>query len=373
VEELLTDAGRFFETCLWDSETSDVARNLLAGEGLGEETIRAFGVGYAPIGPSTLLDHLRGLGYSAEDVVASGLARVSARGRVHAQFSSRLMFPVKDATGQILGFAGRALHLGPSWPLWVTSPDVGLYRRSQAVFGLDRAAGPIAATRTAYVERDCIATLRAHQDGNENAVAVHTPWVTRDQMLVMADGLPGGLDALELDLPPGMSADPKDEEASAAAPDQPASAAAGEQRAEPSPSHLKLKRMAIVVATAVAAVNVWTGAPLLAVWIGSHAQGGQVLSLRGVLIVLVVLGVLAFLLAWALAWLHAKYDQLTDRPATLTRTSPWYRRMRGELDDHFRTRYSLSAPERVVAACVIAGVLALEIWFFFFAGSPIGS
>jgi hypothetical protein len=131
--------------------------------------------------------------------------------------------------------------------------------------------------------------------------------------------------------------------------------------------------MAIVVATAVAAVNVWTGAPLLAVWIGSHAQGGQVLSLRGVLIVLVVLGVLAFLLAWALAWLHAKYDQLTDRPATLTRTSPWYRRMRGELDDHFRTRYSLSAPERVVAACVIAGVLALEIWFFFFAGSPIGS
>jgi hypothetical protein len=55
--------------------------------------------------------------------------------------------------------------------------------------------------------------------------------------------------------------------------------------------------------------------------------------------------VLAFLLAWALAWLHAKYDQLSGRPPTLTRTSPWYRRMRGELDAHLRTRYSLSAPD----------------------------
>jgi hypothetical protein len=120
-------------------------------------------------------------------------------------------------------------------------------------------------------------------------------------------------------------------------------------------------------------VNVWTGAPLLALWVGSHAQGGEVLSLRGVFTVLVVLGVLAFLLAWLLAWLNAKYDQLSGRPPTLTRTSPWYRRMRGELDEHLRTRYSLSAPERVVAACVIAGVLVFEVWFFFIAGSPFGT
>jgi hypothetical protein len=46
--------------------------------------------------------------------------------------------------------------------------------------------------------------------------------------------------------------------------------------------------------------------------------------------------------------------------------------MRGELDEHLRTRYALSAPERVLAACVIAGVLAFEVWFFFFAGSSIG-
>jgi hypothetical protein len=135
---------------------------------------------------------------------------------------------------------------------------------------------------------------------------------------------------------------------------------------------LRRKRIAIVIATAVVSVNVWTGAPLLAVWVGAQAQGGRVLSLRGVVTVLVVLAVLAFLLAWALTWLHAKYDQLSGRPATLTRTSPWYRRMRGELDDHLRTRYSLSPPERVVAGCVILAVLAFELWFFFIAGSPLG-
>jgi hypothetical protein len=96
-----------------------------------------------------------------------------------------------------------------------------------------------------------------------------------------------------------------------------------------------------------------------------------VLSLRGVVTVLAVLGVLAFLLAWALSWLHARYDRLTGRPPTLTRTSPWQRRMRGELDEHLRDRYELSAPERVLAASVILGALAFELWFFFLAGSSL--
>jgi hypothetical protein len=277
------------------------------------------------------------------------------------------MFPVTDREGRILGFAGLGTHVGPSWALWIYSPDVGLYRRSQAVFGLDRAARKIATSRTALVERDCIEVLRAHQDGGKNAVAVHTAWVTRDQMLELADGVPGGLGALELDLPPGMNADAKEEPGGpTAAPGR----APSDGRDEPA-SNVKAKRVAIVIATALAAVNLWTGAPLLAIWLGAQAQGGRVLSLRGVVTVLVVLSVLAFVLGWALAWLSAKYDQLIGRPPTLARTSPWQRRMRGELDEHLRTRYALSAPERVVAACVIAGVLGFELWFFFIAGSSL--
>jgi DNA primase catalytic core, N-terminal domain len=375
LERLLTDACEFFETYLWESETASGARGTLAELGLDEQVLRAFGVGWAPVGPHLLMSHLRGLGYSSEDIVAAGLATRSVRGRVHGYFRSRVTFPVRDAEGQVLGFAGLGTHLGPSWPLWVTSPDAGLYKRSQAVFGLDRAVHEIAASGIALVRRDSIEVLHAHQDGQSNAVTVHTSWVTRNQMLALAEELPGGLDALQLDLPPGMTADAKDGPVGLTTipdrvPGRSDSELGGKQADS---SHLKLKRVAIVIATAVAAVNVWTGAPLFSVWVGSQAQGGQVLSLRGVVTVLVVLGILAFLLAWALAWLHKKYDELTGRPAAVSRTSPWQRRMRGELDEHLRARFSLSAPERVVAACVIAGVISFEVWFFLFAGSSLPS
>jgi DNA primase-like protein len=330
-------------------------------------------VGWAPVRPTLLMNYLRGLGHSTEDIVAAGLATRSVRGRVHGYFHSRVIFPVKDAGGQVLGFAGRGTHLGPSWPLWVTSPEAGLYRRSEAVFGLDQAADEITASGIALVRRDCIEVLSAHQDGRTNAIAVHTPWVTRDQMLALADGLPDGLDALELELPPGMTADLDDEPVAAEAVSDLDDVLSSPQLGEATASHLKAKRILIVTATALAAVNLWTGAPLLAVWVGSQAQGGEVLSLRGVVSVLVVLGVLAFLLGWALTWLHDKYDRLIGRPPALTRTSPWQRRMRGELDEHLRARYPLSAPERVVAACVIVCLLVFEVWFFFFAGSPLPS
>jgi hypothetical protein len=372
VERLLADAAAFFESHLWESRSGRGARDKLAQAHLDDEVIRAYGVGYAPIGPDEYMDHLRGLGYSTEELVAAGLANRSVRGRAHAHFRSRLMFPVNDRNGRVLGFAGLGTHVGPSWALWITSPDVGLYRRSEAVFGLDRAARGITVSGKALVERDSIEVLRAQQEGEANAVAVHTPWVTRDQMLAMVNGLPGGLEALELELPPGMSADSKEEPAALEGlPDRrrPAAETGAGQITVP---NLKVKRVAIVTATALAAMNLWTGAPLLAVWIGSQAQGGRVLSLRGVVTVLLVLGILAFLLGWALSWLHAKYDQLIGRPPALTRTSPWQRRMRGELDEHLRARYPLSAPERAVAACVIAALLAFEIWFFFFAGSSIG-
>jgi hypothetical protein len=364
--DLLTAAAAFFEAHLWEASGS-AAREVLAKEGLEEETIRAFGVGFAPIGPDVLMNELRGLGYSTDEMVEAGLAHRSVRGRAHAQFRSRIMFPVRDADGQILGFAGLATHVGPSWALWNASPDVGPYRRSRGVFGLDRAAAAIAASGAVRVERDSIEVLRASQEGRANVVTVQTPRVTREQMLAMAQPLPGGLDALELELAPGMQADPKEEGLAAL---REGKALTPAEEREPV-RHLEAKKTSIVIATALAAVNLWTGAPLLAVWIGSHAQGGRVLSLQGVVIVLVVLGVFAFILAWALSWLHAKYDELIGRPPTVTRTSPWQRRMRGELDEHLRDRYDLSPPERVLAACVILGALGFELWFFFLAGSSL--
>lgn len=373
---LLADAAGFFEAYLRESESCRDARAALAKEGLEEEVIQAFGVGYAPIGPNEMLDHLSERGYSTEEIIEAGLATRSVRGRPHARFRSRVMFPVRDREGRILGFAGLGTHLGPSWPLWVTSPDAGLYRRAEAVFGLDRAAARIDASGTAAVKPDCIEVLLAHQQSETNAVTVHTNRVTYEQMVTLSAALPGGLDALELELAPGMRADAKREPAPASPDARPGGDRdrSGDRpdSAEGAPRHL-LKRLGVVIATALAGVNVWTGAPLLALWVGSHVQSGRLLSMTGVFTVVAVYAALAFLLAWALTWLNAKYDEMTGRHPAAGQTSPWNRSLGDERVRDVRIRFGVSAPEKVVAACVVAGALAFEFWFFFLAGSSLPS
>ncbi len=128
-----------------------------------------------------------------------------------------------------------------------------------------------------------------------------------------------------------------------------------------------------MVATALVSINVWTGSPLLAVWVGSRVQGGMGLSMTAVFSVVLVLTVLVVALVWALTWLNARYDELTGRPPAARQTSPWLRSMRDEREADVRSRYGISAVEKVVVVSVVAAVLAFEVWFFFFAGSSLPS
>ena len=132
-----------------------------------------------------------------------------------------------------------------------------------------------------------------------------------------------------------------------------------------------LKRVGLVSASALAAINIWTGAPLLALWVGSQVVGDSGLSMGAVFVVIVVLAACCLGLAWALTWLSAHYDELTGRPPASRRTSPWLRSMRGEREEHARERHGISAVERIVVAAVVLCVLVFEVWFFFFAGSSL--
>ena len=134
-----------------------------------------------------------------------------------------------------------------------------------------------------------------------------------------------------------------------------------------------LKRVGLLSASALAAINIWTGAPLLAVWAGSRVARGNALSMGAVFVVIVVLAATCIALAAALSWLSARYDELTGRPVAARRTSPWLRSMRGEREELARERYGISAVERVVVVAVVVCVLVFEVWFFFFAGSSLPS
>jgi hypothetical protein len=135
---------------------------------------------------------------------------------------------------------------------------------------------------------------------------------------------------------------------------------------------IAFQKVGLVAASALCSINIWTGAPLLAVWVGSHLQKDATsLSMTAVFSVIVVLAVMVFLLAWLLNYLNAKYDEAVGRPKAARYTSPWLRSMRDEREEHVRAKYGISAVEKMVVISVVAAVIVFEIWFFFFAGSSL--
>jgi hypothetical protein len=120
------------------------------------------------------------------------------------------------------------------------------------------------------------------------------------------------------------------------------------------------------VLTTLVSVNLWTGGPLLALWVGSRIQAaaGQ-LSMAAVGGTLGVLIVETFVLYKALAYLNARYNRVIGRVSP-RRQAPWLKPMTGERRA-LEVRRPLSATERIVVASVVVAVLAFEVWFFFFA------
>jgi hypothetical protein len=130
------------------------------------------------------------------------------------------------------------------------------------------------------------------------------------------------------------------------------------------------KRTAMAAATAFIAVNIWTGAPLFSLWVGSRVVGGGVLSMRAVFVVVGVLAALVFAMAIALGWLNASYNRLTGRRSGSVRLA-WLRSWNEEDEDLDGPDLGVSALERIVMVSVYVAVIALLVWFFAFAGSPL--
>jgi hypothetical protein len=131
-----------------------------------------------------------------------------------------------------------------------------------------------------------------------------------------------------------------------------------------------LKRTAMVAATAFLAINLWTGAPLIALWVGSQVVGSTTLSMGAVFVVVIVLAVLVFSMSIGLAWLSSEYDRLSGREPGEQRL-PWLRSVRGE-EGIEEPGYGagISALERVVMVSVYLAVICFLLWFFLLAGAP---
>jgi hypothetical protein len=120
------------------------------------------------------------------------------------------------------------------------------------------------------------------------------------------------------------------------------------------------------------ALNVWTGSPLLALWIGSRVQGSGPPKMGSLFVVVLVFAGTAFALAAVLVRLGDRYDEMTGQPVRAHHQAAWLRSMRGERAEYRDSRAHATGLERTLVIAVVACFLVFEIWFFFFSGSPIG-
>lgn len=176
--DALALAAEFFRARLEGGEGSR-ARGYLAERGVAEETVRRFGLGYAPPSWDALLRFAGRQGFTEEELVAAGLAVPRETGGVYDRFRHRLMFPIWDVHGQVIAFAGRALD--DSSPKYLNSPESPVFQKGSTWYALHLAREAIRRDQRAVVVEGYMDVLSAHQAGFGAVVASMGTAFTREQ------------------------------------------------------------------------------------------------------------------------------------------------------------------------------------------------
>ena len=176
--DVLDAAARYYERYLWEASAGGPVREYLAGRGLDETICREFRLGLSP-GGDRMPRGARAKGYSAQELTAAGL--VNRRGNDY--FAGRLVFPLADARGRVLGFGARRLSDDdPIKAKYVNSPESELFHKASLVYGLDRARARIAKEDRAIVVEGYTDVLALHQAGLSTTVAAMGTALTERQL-----------------------------------------------------------------------------------------------------------------------------------------------------------------------------------------------
>lgn len=171
--EVLDHATEFFEGKL---QTSGEALQYVLSRGITQETIRDFRIGFAPESWHQLETYLGSKGVSIEHAEKSGMiVRKNEGNGFYDRFRGRIMFPIANSTGAIIGFSGRilpSLAKEKDVAKYVNSPETDLYKKSKVLFGYDKAKRAIADQNACIIVEGQMDLCMAHQAGTKNAVAV---------------------------------------------------------------------------------------------------------------------------------------------------------------------------------------------------------
>lgn len=181
LRELLEAAVAFFQHQLGNTSAGEQALAYIHQRGLNDETINAFGLGYAPNDWEAASQHLKSKGFSENDIIAAGMVSERDSGGTYDRFRHRVMVPIRDGRGRICGFGARALD-PEGQPKYLNSPQTAIFDKGKILFGLDQARRAIREQDQVVIVEGYMGVLAPHQSGYKNVVATMGTALTEDHL-----------------------------------------------------------------------------------------------------------------------------------------------------------------------------------------------
>ena len=147
------------------------AREFLAQRGFGRAAAEKYGCGFAPEGWDALTKHLRQKGFTADELTTGGLAKPARSGSLIDRFRGRLLWPIRDLAGEVIGFGARKLFDADDGPKYLNTPESPLYKKSHVLYGIDQAKREMAKRGRAVIVEGYTDVMACHEAGEPTAVA----------------------------------------------------------------------------------------------------------------------------------------------------------------------------------------------------------
>ena len=177
-------ACKYFNYILEKHKAGEIGRKYSDSRKITTEGIKEYQLGFAPVGFENLKDFMLKKGYKADELVKWGLL-VSKKGRVYDKFRNRLMFPILDHQGDVVGFSGRAIDKEEKGPKYLNSPETPVYNKSKLLFGLYQAKEFARKEDFVIVVEGNIDIISSYQAGVKNIVAPLGTALTEDQLKLL--------------------------------------------------------------------------------------------------------------------------------------------------------------------------------------------
>lgn len=181
LQQLLERSAAFYRATFQESEEAGKSREYLASRGLDPEELERFGVGYAPSAWDTLIIRGQRAGFSPQEMATVGLAQQGRNGGMYDRFRSRIMFPIRDARGRVVGFGARATR-DDQKPKYLNTAETSFFRKSEILYGIDLARPAMAKAGRAILVEGYTDVIALHQAGFRESVGIMGTAMTEHQL-----------------------------------------------------------------------------------------------------------------------------------------------------------------------------------------------